>query len=91
MLPGKRGLGAAAAAKEAPRTLVWKALGFWPPLSSVYPGCLGELMLIPTRPSTLQILLISHDQIFFILLLETFEVVMTDAATSDGFFMVTKL
>lgn len=64
MLPGKRGLGAAAAVKEAPRTLVWKALGFWPPLCSVYPGCLGELMLIPTRPSRQQILKIAHDHIF---------------------------
>lgn len=35
MLPGKRGLRAAEAVKEAPRTLVWKALGFWPPLLCV--------------------------------------------------------
>lgn len=64
MLPGKRGLGAAAAVKEAPRTLVWKALGFWPLICSMQPGCLREPMLLPTRPSRQQILKISHDQIF---------------------------
>lgn len=64
MLPGKRGLGAAAAVKEAPRTRVWKALGFWPLLCSMQPGCLRELMLLPTRPSRQQILKLIHDQIF---------------------------
>lgn len=65
MLPGKRGLGAAAAVKEAPRTVVWKALGFWPLLS-------GQNSLVMVR--------------FLFLLLATFEVVITDAATTDGFF-----